>query len=100
MIDITLIPHDVKVLAEKWANITRQIDNDLNTGIIKTAASYIPEGEAFREVLVAICGAAITGCKALAAIADNDGVKARFQRLGSALVAIQHNNNKHTISYY
>ncbi len=99
MIDITLIPHEVKIIATKVGGWTQQVENDLNSNVVKAAAAYVPEGEAAREAVVAMLETAISGCKALAASADSSGVKARLQRAGNDITSLQHDGS-HSITYY
>ncbi len=99
MIDITLIPHEVKIIAEKVGKWTMAIEADLNNNIVKDAVAYIPEGEAARESVIALLETALLGCKALIAISDSNGVKGRLQRLMSDITAIQHDHN-HSITHY
>ena len=99
MIDLTIIPHEVKVIAEKAGTWTQQVETDLNSNVIKAAAAYVPEGEAAREAVIAILDTVIAGCKALAAIADNTGIKGRLQRAGSDITRLQHNSD-HSITHY
>lgn len=99
MIDITLIPGEVKNIAEKVAAWTQQIETDLNSNLVKDAAAYVPEGEAAREAVISVLDIAIKGCQALTAIADTAGIKGRLQRVGSDITAIQHDHN-HSITHY
>jgi hypothetical protein len=99
MIHLEIVPAKVKELAEKAAIITKAIEADLNTGVVKAAAAYIPEGEAAREALIALCEGAIHGCTVLENIADSKGVKGRLQRLMADITAILHDND-HSITHY
>lgn len=100
MIDITLIPAEVKTLATKWANFTTQLKKDLQSGIAIDLATLIPGGAQLDTDLIAACNAAITGCNALIAASDTVGLSSRLQRLGSDLTNIEHASEKHTITFY
>ena len=100
MINIELIPAEVKTLATKWATFTTQLKKDLQSNIAIDLAALIPGGTQLDTDLVTACNAAIAGCNALIAIADNTGLNARLQRLGSDLTRIEHADQKHTASFY
>ena len=100
MINIQLIPAEVKALATKFATITTQIKKDLQSNIAVDAAALFPGGTQLDTDLIAICNAALTGCNALIAVTDNTGLNARLQRLGSDLTAMAHAGQKHTPSFY
>ena len=100
MLDITLIPSEVKALATKWANFTTQLKKDLQSNIAIDLAALIPGGTQLDTDLINACNAAITGCNALIAVADNAGLNGRLQRLGSDLTKIEHADEKHTPSFY
>jgi hypothetical protein len=99
MFDITLIPHEVKVIGEKVAGWTKALEADLNANIVKDAAAYIPEGEAAREAVISALEIALQGCNALIAIGDNAGLKSRLQRVGADITAMQHDSNHHITHY-
>ncbi len=73
------------------------VENDLNSDLVKAAASYIPEGEADRGAIIALLDIGIAGCKALQAIADSDGVKGRLKRLMDDITHLQ-TGGKHSFS--
>jgi hypothetical protein len=99
MIDITIVPGEVKRITGKVALWTQQIEADLNSGIVKDAAAYVPEGEAAREAVIALLHIALNGCAALIALSDSAGVKGRLQRVMADITAIQHDGNHHITHY-
>jgi len=100
MFKIELIPEEVKNICTKFAGITKQLQADLQSGIAIDLAAMFPGGTQLDTNMIYACQLAINGANKLAAIADTPGVEARFQRLGSDLSMLEHNSQKHTISFY
>jgi len=98
--DITLIPFEVTALCRKFAGMTNQFENDLKSGIATDVAALFPGGAQLDQDMIAMCQVAIKSAGLLAAAADAVGMSARFQRLGSDLAMIEHDDEKHTISFY
>lgn len=108
MIDITLIPAEVKHIAQKWAKVTKQIQTDLETTGAKAIAAYFgPEGTAILAGADTLCTIAIKDCNAIIKAMDSPtvqkdirGVQARLQALGADLTKLEHDSQKHTVGYY
>ncbi len=100
MINIELIPAEVKAIATKWAAFTTQLKKDLQSNIAIDLAALIPGGAQLDTDLIQCCNVAITGCNALISASDSVGLNARLQRLGSDLTRIEHAIEKHTVSFY
>jgi len=100
MLDVTLIPHDVKELATKYANVTKTIQTDLQSGIATDIAAMFPGGTQLQKDLIAVTGRAVTALNAVAGLAGNNAGSAILQRLGADLTQIEHASTKHTISFY
>jgi hypothetical protein len=100
MLDITIIPAEVKHLAQKAAAKTQEIETALKSNVVVDLAALFPGGTQLDQECIALCEGAIKGCNALIAVADNAGLNGRLQRLGSDLVKLQHDSSKHTISWY
>jgi len=99
MIDVTMIPAEVKHLATKWANFTTKLKAALQSNVAIDLAAMTGE-TALDQTIISACDEAIKGCNALIAIADNVGLNARLQRLGSDLTKMEHASEKHTFSFY
>ena len=99
MIDITLIPHDVKLIAQKWANFTTKLKAALQSNVAIDLAALAGQSQ-LDATLIAACDQAIKGCNLLISIADNEGLNARLQRLGSDLTKMEHASEKPTFSFY
>lgn len=94
-IEISKIPSEIKDISTKWIKICQEIKDDLNLGIVKAAASYVPSGEADREILITIIDKAIVSLIALKNLSDEDGFKGRFLTLSTQLTMLQKKDGKH-----
>lgn len=100
MLDITIIPKEVKKLATKFAGVTTAISTALASNEAIDIEKLIPGGTTLAAGLQGLCATAIKGCNSLIAAVDTTGVKARLQRLGADLTAMEHASDRHSISFY
>jgi len=99
-VNIELIPADLRAIATKMANVTTTIKTALSSNLAVDVAALFPGGTQLDAECITACNEALIGCNALIKVADNAGLNARLQRLGSDMTKLAHANAKHTISYY
>lgn len=88
-IELENIPKLVVEASDKFIALCTQIEADLNSGIVKTAAEYIPDGEPVREEAIAIIDTAIKAAQALKALGDDAGFKGRLLTLSTQLTNLE-----------
>lgn len=103
MIHIDLIPHAVKEIAEKVANVTKQIETKLQSAEVSDFASLFPGIADIDKALIEECETTIKACKAIGVAMDGIDIThiehALLQGLGSRLSKILHGGEHSTSNH-
>lgn len=105
-IDISLIPTDVVNFCKAAGNFTTKLQTDLESNTAIVVATLIDDtfgtqlAAEIRTGAITVTEDALSAINKLENAVQTPAVEAIFQRLGSDLAQLAHNDAKHDLSYY